>query len=76
MSLTFMRDLKAIPRVGKNAYGFVAVAGDKDFITVYERTNDYGRFPGIQILTNIDDAGKVVPLDQTSFDQKVAETEK
>lgn len=76
MSLTFMREPKALPRIGKNAYGFVAVAGDKDYITVYERTNDYGRFPGIQILTDNDDPGKVVPLEQSGFDQKVAETEK
>lgn len=76
MSLTFMRDLKAIPRIGKNAYGFVAVVGDKDFVTVYERTSDDGRFPGIQILTDIDEPGKVVPLDQASFDQKVSEAEK
>jgi len=76
MSLTFMREPKALPRIGKNAYGFVAVAGDKDYITVYERTNDYGRFPGIQILTDNDDPGKVVPLEQSGFDQKIAETEK
>lgn len=76
MSLTFMRDEKAIPRVGKNAYGFLAVVGDKDFTTVYERTSDDGRFPGIQILTDIDEPGKVAPLEQAAFDQKVAEIEK
>ncbi|MBX9687262.1 MAG: hypothetical protein K2X27_11205 [Candidatus Obscuribacterales bacterium] len=76
MSLTFMRDVKALPRVGKNDYGFVAIVGDKDFITVYERTDDYGRFPGIQILTDNDDPGKVVPLEQAAFDQKAAEAEK
>ncbi len=76
MSLTFMRDVKAVPRIGKNAYGFVAVVGDKDFVTVYERTSDDGRFPGIQILTDIDEPGKVVPLDQGAFDQKVSESEK
>ncbi|MBX9719958.1 MAG: hypothetical protein K2X81_01065 [Candidatus Obscuribacterales bacterium] len=76
MSLTFMRDPKAVPRIGKNDFGFVAVVGEKDYITVYERTSDDGRFPGIQILTNIDDAGKVVPLEQSAFDQKVVETEK
>ncbi len=76
MSLTFMRDPKAVPRIGKNDYGFVAAVGEKDFITVYERTSDDGRFPGIQILTDIDDPGKVVPLEQAAFDQKVAEIEK
>lgn len=76
MSLTFMREPKALPRIGKNDYGFVAVVGDKDFVTVYERTNDYGRFPGIQILTDIDEPGKVVPLEQSEFNAKVAETEK
>ena len=76
MSLTFMRDLKAIPRVGKNEFGFLAVVGQKDFITVYERTSDDGRFPGIQILSDNDDPGKVVPLEQAAFNQKVAEAEK
>lgn len=76
MSLTFMRDLKVLPRMGKNDYGFVGVVGDKDFTTVYERTSDDGRFPGIQIMTDNDDPGKVVPLDQAAFDQKVAEAEK
>ena len=76
MSLTFMRDLKAIPRVGKNAFGFVAVVSDKDFTTVYERTSDDGRFPGIQILTDNDDPGKVVPLEQSAFNEKAAEAEK
>ena len=76
MSLTFMRDPKAVPRIGKNVFGYDAVVGEKDFVTVYERTSDDGRFPGIQILTNIDDPGKVVPLEQVQFDQKVVETEK
>ena len=76
MSLTFMRDPKAVPLVGRNAYGYVAILGDKDYITVYERTDSYGRFPGIQILSNIDDPGKVVPLDQAGFDQKVIEADK
>ncbi len=76
MSLTFMRDLKVLPRLGKNDYGFVAVAGDKDFITVYERTSDDGRFPGIQILADDDDnddPGKVVPLEQAAFNEKASE---
>jgi hypothetical protein len=73
MSLTFMRGLKAIPRVGKNEYGFLALVGDKDFTTVYERTSDDGRFPGIQIMTDNADPGKVVPLEQAAFNQKVAE---
>lgn len=76
MSLTFMRDQKALPRVGKNDYGYVAVVGEKDFITVYERTSDDGRFPGIRIMTDNDDPGKVVPLDQAAFNQKAAEAEK
>jgi hypothetical protein len=76
MSLTFMRDLAALPRVGKNEYGFAAVVGDKDFITVYERTSADGRFPGIQIMTDNDDPGKVVPLEQAAFEKKVTEAEK
>lgn len=76
MSLTFMRDEKSVPHVGQNDYGFVAVAGDKDFITVYERTSNDGRFPGIQILTDNDDPGKVVPLEQSGFDQQVADATK
>lgn len=76
MSLTFMRGPKALPRIGKNDYGFDAVVGDKNFITVYERTSNDGRFPGIQILTDIEEPGKVVALEQSEFNQKVAETEK
>lgn len=76
MSLTFMRALKVLPRVGKNDYGFVGVVGDKDFTTVYERTSSDGRFPGIQIMTDNDDPGKVVPLDQAAFMKVVAEVEK
>lgn len=72
MSLTFMREPKALPRFGNNEYGFVAVVGGKEAITVYERTSKDGRFPGIQILTN-SDGGQVVPLEQAQFNQKVAE---
>ncbi len=71
-----MRALKVLPRVGKNDYGFVGVVGDKDFTTVYERTSSDGRFPGIQIMTDNDDPGKVVPLDQAAFMKVVAEVEK
>jgi hypothetical protein len=74
MSLTFMREPKALPRYGKNAYGFVAVSTDKGVINVYERTSSDGRFPGIQILTNRE-GGQVVPMEQPQFNQKVAEIE-
>lgn len=74
MSLTFMREPRVLPRYGKNDYGFIAVLGDKGATTVYERTSTDGRFPGIQILTGNDD-DKVVPLEQSQFDQKVAELE-
>lgn len=75
MSLTFMREPRALPRYGKNDYGFVAVLGDKGAVTVYERTSSDGRFPGIQIRTNNDD-DKVVPLEQAQFNQKAAEAER
>lgn len=75
MSLTFMRDKKVIPYVGKNDFGFLAVAGEKDYTTVYERTSSDGRFPGIQILTDNDDPGRIVPLEQDAFNQKVTEAE-
>ncbi|MBY0550944.1 MAG: hypothetical protein K2W95_26940 [Candidatus Obscuribacterales bacterium] len=74
MSLTFMREPRALPRYGKNDYGFVAVLGDKGAVTVYERTSSDGRFPGIQIRSNNDD-DKVVPLEQAQFNQKAAEAE-
>lgn len=76
MSLTFMRGTKVLPLLGKSDFGFLAVAGEKDFTTVYERTSSDGRFPGIQILTDNDDPGKIVPLEQDAFDQKVTEAEK
>lgn len=70
MSLTFMREPRSLPEFGQNDYGYVAVLGAKNYVTVYERTSSDGRFPGIQILS---DAGEVVPLEQADFDKKVTE---
>ncbi len=91
MSLTFMREPRALPRYGKNDYGFLAVAGDKPAQEkpgsdkpADEKPGDKG-FISVYERTTPDgrfpgiqilsDDGQVVPLEQPQFNQKVAEKE-
>ncbi len=73
--LTFMRDSNVVPRVGKNDFGFAAVRGVDGKLVVYGRTDDTGRAPGIQILSD-NDGGSIQILDQGSFVQKCSEIDK
>lgn len=70
--LTFMRDPNVLPRFGKNAFGFAAVRGADGNLVVYGRTDNTGRAPGIQILSD-NGQGSIQVIDQGSFVQKCSE---